>query len=194
MRRAVLVFCCSGIFACGTMRNRDVVHPPAPTAGETSYLITGDFDAADRSLKEARATVPTVTDAFLRGDLLDAIGRPEEALELYFSALSEAHRSGESPDAAVASAQAVTAIRDRIERFGAKLERFWTGIENRRGNLPFEAWYQLLNLRFGGMRMLGDPRADAVRAALGCPESWRLPRSRPRSNAASSSSFSSSPA
>ena len=176
MRHAALAMVCVLMIGCGAARKRGIEGPPAPTAGEAAYLIAGDFDAADRSFAASLDSVPSVTDAFLRGDLLDAIGRPEEALEMYFLALSTAHKEAREGDvdAAIAAAQAVTAIRDRVERFSDKLERFFKAtLGDTSGGLPLEAWYQLLNLRFGLLRMRGEVNKDEFPEQLGCPAHWQ---------------------
>lgn len=169
---AILLMCFTS--ACGAFRADRTTVPTAPTLIEEAYLLDGDFDEAAALLHEAFDTSLTVQTAFLLGDLLDAVGRPEEALEKYFAALSVAHKSGDLPEAATASAMAVTAIRDRVERFYEKLDRFMETLNGTIGGLPPEAWFQLLNLKFGLLRTRGETdAAQRALVSLGCPIRWK---------------------
>lgn len=174
LKYALLFMLCMVSTACGALRSKAPVAVATPLPGETAYLIDGDFDTAKKLLAEELDKAPCATAAFLLGDLLDAEGRPEEALEKYFEALALAHKSDDAPDAAIAAATAVTAIRDRVERFLDKLNRFMSEIGDSPGELPPEAWFQLLNLRFGLLRMQGETQAaKAQLTRLGCVTRWK---------------------
>jgi tetratricopeptide (TPR) repeat protein len=169
MKRISTLIVCLLAAACGA-RQKAAMPGDESIKAEKTYLLSGDFDEAEKQFKKQLEVSPSTRTAFLLGDLQDVTGRPEEALESYFTALVIAHRSNDDPASATASAMAVTAIRDRIERFYDKLERFVQSIENTKGLLPDEAWFQLLNLRFGTARLRGKTEeAAAMLKELGCP-------------------------
>ncbi len=174
MMRVLLLITCLMFAACGGYRNKTHLKHELPSAGETAYLLQGDYDRGLELLSDELDKNPSVLTAFLKGDLLDAIGRPEEALISYFEALVIAHRTGQNPGAAVASATAVTAIRDRVERFETKYKQFLDSIEENPGKLHPEAWFQLMNLKFGLLRMKGmHDAANEVLKDMGCPQRWK---------------------
>ena len=71
-------------------------------AAEAS-IIKGDLDLALAILDES-SDEPTVSGAFLRGDLLDSTGDPVKAADSYLQSLELAHETGHSPDEATAAA------------------------------------------------------------------------------------------
>lgn len=142
---------------------------------ERAYLADGDADRAESILRAGIADAPGDAEArFLLADLLDALGRPEEALDQYLLVLGLARADGRYADVATAAAAAVVAMRERVASFGARFAAYADGALGRPGALPAEAVWELRNLRFA-VALRGDGTPEERRALLdatGCLTRW----------------------
>lgn len=144
------------------------------SAGEKAYIFDGDFDLAAEHLAAAaeRGSPPAL---FLLGDLLDAVGRPREALDAYQGAILAAHRGTSHPDEALAAAMAIVAIRNRVPDFRSRIENLLGVLDRHPGKLPPAAWYQLDNLFYALARRSepgGNPQLGLDET--GCLSRWKI--------------------
>ncbi|MFO8072120.1 MAG: hypothetical protein R6V85_09620 [Polyangia bacterium] len=125
------------------------------SAGERAYILDGDFDPAAEHLAAA-VERGSPSALFLLGEILDALGRPSDALDSYEGAILAAHRGASHPDEALAAAMATVAIRNRVPGLRPRIENLLDELERRPGKLPPAAWYQLKNLSYALARR-ADP-------------------------------------
>ena len=174
MRKLFIVIGVMILTACAGRRPIGSPFPPDLIHAEDAYLKKGDLSAAEAGLLKTLEDGPDVRAAFLLADLYDETGRPDQAIDYYFEALTTAHDSGEAPAAAIAAAAGVVAIRERVEGFYARFVSFMAEQVRNAGKLPLEAWYQLLNLKFGLLRSQGESGpAESARDAIGCLTRWQ---------------------
>jgi tetratricopeptide (TPR) repeat protein len=142
--------------------------------GARAYLLDGDTDAAEARLTRS-AGAGSAEAAFLLADLLDATGRPEQALPRYVAVLERAGERGTHGDEAVAAAMALVAIRGRVRDPAGRLGSLADDLAARGSRLPAEAWFQLRNLAFAFDRMAGRAGALPERLhATGCLTRFRV--------------------
>jgi tetratricopeptide (TPR) repeat protein len=172
---ALLSLLLPGLAGCGAATRGARMAEADLRCGERAYLVEGQNDRAEKCLSRAASgDDASVAAAFLIGDLLDATGRPAEALPYYIRAIEIAHQSGESPAEAEAAAMAIVAIRDRIDDFGVAFDELRPLIGEDPGQLSPQALYQLRNLALGLALRADDPGLTAAVEQTGCLSGWQV--------------------
>jgi len=179
MRRATSHACLAlaalALSGCGAATRMEREAAADLACAERAYLADGDLDRAERCLERALAHGAGSAEAsFLAADLLDATGRPAEALPHYLETLEIAHREGGNDAVAEASAMAVVAIRDRVEGFAAVFDGLMERLGDRAGRLPPQAWFQLRNLALGLALRSGKGDLEQLARRAGCVDRWQL--------------------
>lgn len=165
----------SGIGCASYQRGQKALSPLDQIAG--SFFNEADMEKTLVSLERFLETENENTSAlFLLADILDMMGQPDRALPLYLKVIriAQAREEASGEEEAIASAMAIVAIRDRVANFHNVFLDSLHSINFSAGNLPPEAWFQLMNLYLGGARRTGDSAAARRAVTLaGCITQWQ---------------------